>query len=700
MGKYQKTLKKWFGFDDFRKNQLNIIQAVIEDYQDACVIMFTGAGKSLCYQFPPIHTNTTCLVISPLISLMNDQKLKLEELNIPSCCLNSSVNWKNELKDEILANKYRLVYTTPEYITKQEDFVRQLYDNNVLSLVAIDEAHVVSTWAQDFRESYKKLNCIREWAPDVPIIALTATATHKVQRDIIKNLELEDPLIVKSTFDRPNLNIQVMPKGLNALQDIMQVIVKDEPTIIYCQTRKLTEKIAKQLTKSKIISKSYHAGMKPSIRKDVHEDFSSGKLNCVVATIAFGMGIDIVIRKVIHYGMAKDMESYYQEIGRAGRDGKPSDCYMFYALSDMNSINYFLSLIQNTTYKNHMMQLSLIMKNYIFSSECRRRYILEYFGEIYKKDNCKNCDNCLSDRVVQTYDFGKDASKLFNTMNLTGNCYGKLRLINILRGSNSKKIHQRFKNSDQFGKGRNHSEQWWKIFITMLINNKYIKEKPITGGRAFTLTLAKKSSEWLGIFKIKSGTTMILKVPETMLNLMPNQNKIPEQIIAEEIEDMIEEAYRTPTKRSSNSFEKSYNIFEADDKKTIKQIALELKLNPRTVEDHLVKAYDYGKEVDLSRLGLTDDIYKEISKKTIQLKYPKKISIIKKSLPTNISYLQIKLSLAKLNKKNANQVIIVKKKKKVIKIVTDKDNIMDGILDKKYYVPNKEIEDEYINLLK
>ena len=604
---------------------------------------------------------------------MNDQMLKLKELNIPSCCLNSTVSNKNELKDDILQNKYRVVLTTPEFIVTQEEFITELYDNDILCLIAIDEAHVVSTWAQDFRVSYTQLSCLREWFPDTPIMALTATATKKVQNDIVNVLQLNKPLLLKTTFDRPNLNIKVMTKGLIAIDDLLQVMQKNEPTIVYCQTRKQTDKLAKALTKNKIVSKSYHAGMNAKDRNDVHEEFAKAKLNCVVATIAFGMGIDVTIRKVIHYGLAKDMESYYQEIGRAGRDGKPSECYMFYALSDMNSINFFLNKITNTKYRSHMLQLSLIMKNYIFSSECRRKYILEYFGEEYTKENCGNCDNCCSGKTINMYDFAKEAKLLFNTLNLTGNSYGALMLINILRGANSKKIHDRFKKSDLFGAGKHRSEQWWRIFVTMLVNNQFVKEQPISGGHAFTLAIAKKASEWLGLSKVKADTKMILAVPDSMQNLLKPVNKTKEDEETDELEELIESVYKP--KKASGKFMNTYELFHTQ-KKTMKQVGIELDLNIRTVEEHLVKAYELGEELDLIKLGLTNDIYNVISKKIVELGHPKTLSTVKNALPHNISYMQIKLSMAKMNKvalivddssdydDGSDEVIIVKPKKK------------------------------------
>src|SRR5579885_2633576 len=282
--------------------------------------MFTGSGKSLCYQFPAVFSNKTSIIVTPLISLMNDQQIKMEELNIPVCCLNSTIFNKNELKDEIFQNKYRLVYMTPEYLITQKSFLNQLSKNKILQAFCIDESHCISTWGNDFREAYKKLNYIREWFPEIPIMTFTATATKKVQNDIINILKRKNPLIIKTTFDRPNLIIKVFPKGISPIKDLLPIINKNEHTIIYCQTRKNTDQISELLKKNNIVSGNYHAGMNSDERDKIHKKFSLKEISCIVATIAFGMGIDTIIRKVIHYGIPKDMESYYQEIGRAGRD--------------------------------------------------------------------------------------------------------------------------------------------------------------------------------------------------------------------------------------------------------------------------------------------------------------------------------------------------------------------------------------------
>jgi Werner syndrome ATP-dependent helicase len=706
MNTYLNTLKQWYKFPNFRDKQLDIIRSIIEDKRDVCAIMFTGSGKSLCFQFPAIHTNKICIVVSPLISLMNDQKLKLNELKVPSCTLNSTVFNKNTLKNEILENKYRLVYTTPEYLITQEDFIKELEETGNLLLFCVDEAHCTSTWGNDFREAYKKLFCLREWTPNIPIMALTATATKKVQNDIINILQLKNQFIVKTTFDRPNLVIRIIPKGPKPMDDLLHVIKEDEPTIVYCQTRNMTDKISEQLNKNKIKSKSYHAGMNAGERNNVHEEFAGKIINCVVATIAFGMGIDITIRKVIHYGISKDMESYYQEIGRAGRDGLKSECYLFYALSDMNNNNYFLNQIKNIQYRNHMLQLALTMKNFIFSSQCRRKYILEYFGEEYTKNNCGACDICLSNKVVVSYDFSKEAKLVFDTINFTGNTWGGIMIINILRGSNNKKIKPKHTKLKQFGAGTHRSEKWWRIFFTMLINEEYLKEQPISGGHAFTLANTKESLDWLKLAEKKPDTKLILEVPEDMKLLLPQKENKEKSLnfekdeieIGEILDEMIENVYGSKSNLSMQSkLDTTYNMFQVQ-KKSIKEIANYLDVNQKTVEGYLVRLYEQDKELDLNRLKFDDETYNNISKKIIELDNPSMLSTIKNNLPYNISYLQIKLTQVKMNKIGKNQAT-ENKINPVVKSTINYDEIINNIKKGLYFKPNKNIDDEYNKLL-
>lgn len=640
MDNYAEILKANFGFDSFKGHQLEVIKAVLEDKRDVCVIMFTGAGKSLCYQYPAIYTNKVALVICPLISLSNDQAMKMEALGIPVCCLNSSIKYKNLIKEKILKNKYRLVYVTPEFIIKEEDFIKELHANNLLVSVNLDEAHSLSSWGHDFRPAYTELGCIKKWLPNVPILCLTATATKRVQADIIKVMKLDSPLIIKTTFDRANLVINIKPKTQDIMNDLLPVLKKKEPTIIYCQKRKITEEIAKLLNKNGIICESYHAGMGISERDSVHKKFSSDQISCVTATVAFGMGIDITIRKVIHYGIPQDMESYYQEIGRAGRDGNQSICYLFYQLQDMATNNYLLSTITNAAYRNHRIQLSLVMKNFVFSPYCRRRLILEYFDEQYGPTNCGACDNCLKGVVaenIQTHNFAAEANMLLKVMNLTGNVYGSCMLVDVLRGSGAKKILPHFKKFDVYGKGKEYPDKWWKILMTLLINNKYISETFKHGGRAATLMVSPKGTEWLkNYLKKPDDTTLILPIPQEMPELLENDDK----------KDIIE--VKAKKTRKIVPIDDVFKLLKEN--KNINEISKELEISSLTVERHICELYKKNYDMDLTQFGFNDRIYNLILKKIGNAESDEELKNIKNKLPKSISYLCIKLAIIKKNK--------------------------------------------------
>lgn len=517
--KYKKALKDKFGFDDFRDKQLEIIKAIIEDKRDVCAIMFTGAGKSLCFQFPPVYCNKTAIIITPLISLMDDQKYKLDAAGIPTCCLNGTVTNKSEIKKDILLNKYRIVYTTPEYISTQDYLLEKMAENDILLMIACDEIHCVN-WGFDFRPEYRNLSCLKEWFPEVPILGLTATATTSVQEDIIETIGLIDPLVIKTTFDRPNLKITMYPKK-KIITDIVPLIQNDEPTIVYCRTRKDTDKISKLLKQNKINCDAYHAGMTTKKRETVHHKFVKNKITCVVATVAFGMGIDKPIRNVIHYGAPMDIESYYQEIGRAGRDGLPASCTLFYSNRDFE-INYFLiKQVDDPDHKITKTKLLETMKKYIYTRECRREYILKYFGEKYKNKNCKNCDNCLNKKIVTKYDFTKEALIILDTVYVTGSKYGLTMIINIIRGSTSKKIPTDFFMLDTYGEGADHSVIWWKAFARMLINDSYLVEKPVESGFGFTLSRTVKARKWINTVSENDKITVKKGVKKKYKMMLP-----------------------------------------------------------------------------------------------------------------------------------------------------------------------------------
>ena len=711
MDPYTKLLQTKFGYDSFRDKQLEIVKSIIEDKRDVCAIMFTGAGKSLCYQFPAVYTGKISIIVSPLISLMQDQKEKMDDVGIPVCCLNSTIKNKDEIKEEIFENKYRLIYMAPEYLITQENFLTELVMLDMVESFCIDEAHCISTWGNDFRDAYKKLDCIRKWFKNIPIMCLTATATKKVQDDVVTTLKLKNPLIIKTTFNRPNLIIKILQKSSNKIGDLIPYIKKNEKTIIYCQTRKMTDKISEELIKKGYLCGNYHAGMTSTERESIQKKFADNELCCIVATVAFGMGIDAVIRKVIHYGIQQNMESYYQEIGRAGRDGLISECILFYTLSDMSNNNYFLNKISNISYRLRMIQLSLIMKKYVFSSDCRRKYILNYFGEEYLEENCQACDNCMKHIISKKVNMAKEAYCVFKTLNLTKNKYGSKMIIDILRGSASKKIPNTYKKSQLYGIGKNYSENWWKTIVTLLINHQYIDEKAISGGHGFSLSLSNTGIKWLLSYEkdkmtqlfitvpngidlgIKSGDTTLenkdvpqdsLKTPDLIKIKTSPKDDSKGSLKASDLikiktspkdhskgslkaSDLIKIKTSpkddqkdnstdsfivdTTSKEKSKNIDVIYDLFQ-NKGYDVNKIAKELNLTNRTIENNIVKLYGQGKKLSLERIGFNDNICNTIQNKIKELNYPTELKKIRDELPRKINYFHIKLAQTKIEKNN------------------------------------------------
>ena len=390
-------LKKYFGYGEFRPMQLDIIKNVLQK-KDSLVLMPTGGGKSLCYQIPALKLEGLTIVISPLISLMKDQVDNLKANGINAEYINSTLSFSEieNIKKRIQEKEIKILYIAPERFALEE--FKIFLTTLQISLIAIDEAHCISEWGHDFRKDYRNLKFLKILFPNVPIIALTATATLKVRKDILKQLSLVNPQIFISSFNRENLNLIVMQKK-NTFNKILSLVKKhkNESTIIYCFSRKDTEKIAQRLKENGFEALPYHAGLSNNIRKQNQELFTKDKVNIIVATIAFGMGIDKPdVRLIIHHTFSKSIEGYYQEIGRAGRDGLSSDCVLFYSKGDKRKHEFFLDQIQEDIIRSSALDKLNKMMIYCENTSCRRKDILGYFGESFLENNCKGCDICLN----------------------------------------------------------------------------------------------------------------------------------------------------------------------------------------------------------------------------------------------------------------------------------------------------------------
>jgi ATP-dependent DNA helicase RecQ len=468
------ALKQVFGFDKFRGNQEEIIQNLMSG-KNTFVIMPTGAGKSLCYQLPAIVQEGTAIVISPLIALMKNQVDLLNGVGVNAQFLNSTLT-KSEMtrvKKEVLAGEVKLLYVAPESLTKAENisFLRTA----TISFVAIDEAHCISEWGHDFRPEYRRIRTIIDMLGNLPIIALTATATPKVQQDIQRNLTMEDASIFKSSFRRHNLFYEVRPK-VNAKKQLMRYILnnKGKGGIIYCLSRKKTEEIAEFLRVNGIKALPYHAGLDPNTRMRNQEQFLREDCDVMVATIAFGMGIDKPdVRFVIHYDTPKSLEGYYQETGRAGRDGLPSECLMFFSYADIDKLEKF-NKDKSVTERDNAKLLLQEMTDFADFSVCRVRQVLHYFGEYMEKD-CNNCDNCQ--KPLPKYQVEKEAVLALETIRQTGERFAIQHIADVCAGvENDYVVSYSHNKLDIFGKGSDQTVKWWYSVIRQLSINGLISK--------------------------------------------------------------------------------------------------------------------------------------------------------------------------------------------------------------------------------
>jgi len=487
-------LKAYFGFDRFLPLQEEIITKVLAK-RDTLVLMPTGGGKSLCYQLPALRFKGLTLVVSPLIALMKDQVDGLLANGVPAGLLNSTLTAQeaNQVQDQARQGKIKILYVAPERLAIS-GFQRFLQSLDV-SLIAIDEAHCISEWGHDFRPDYRNLKSLRKDFPGVPVIALTATATEPVREDIVNQLALDKPEIFISSFNRPNLTYTIQPKT-EPLGSLLHLLEKHQggSAIIYRFSRKATEETALELSERGFSALPYHAGLERDLRRETQEKFIRDQVQIVVATIAFGMGIDKPdVRLVVHYDLPKTVEGYYQETGRAGRDGLPSDCVLFYSYGDRSKQEYFISQIEDDDEREKAHTKLEQVLALCDLQTCRRAYLMEYLGESWPETDCGGCDICLLPR--EEFDATEIAQKILSAAVRTGERFGVNYLVDVLRGSANKAVRTKGHHElPVFGISRDVDADELKEMVRSLVTNGLLAQN---GGDYPTLGVSQKGRKFL-----------------------------------------------------------------------------------------------------------------------------------------------------------------------------------------------------------
>ncbi|MDV0446956.1 ATP-dependent RNA helicase DbpA [Methanosarcinaceae archaeon Ag5] len=509
------VLEKYFGYTTFRPNQEEVIGSIIAG-KDVFVLMPTGGGKSICYQIPALMMKGTVIVVSPLISLMKDQVDGLLAAGIPTAYLNSTLSETEsaDVKNRLMKGDLKILYMAPERLMMSGTL--SMLKKADISLFAIDEAHCVSEWGHDFRPEYRKLSELRSLFPDVGMVALTATATERVRKDIVSVLHLKNPVVKISSFNRPNLSYQIVEKK-DPNEQIISYLKKNrgKSGIIYCQSRESVERLAERLNKAGFSALPYHAGLSDDKRAKNQDKFIRDDVDVIVATVAFGMGIDKPdVRFVIHYDLPKNLESYYQETGRGGRDGLECECILFFNRGDWHKIRFFIEKKPSKKERDlAFQQLSQIM-SYCESTECRRNELLRYFGENLTTP-CNNCDSCANPR--EKFDGTKQAQMLIRCVSETGQKFGMSHVIDVLYGARTKKVREcRHDRLEVHGSGKTVSKDEWKRIGNELVQSGCLS---VSGERYPIVKMNEKSRKVLaGTLTVELTEPLVSKISKTNVN--------------------------------------------------------------------------------------------------------------------------------------------------------------------------------------
>lgn len=702
----REALKLYFGYEQFRPMQEQIIDGVLQG-RDVVVLMPTGGGKSVCYQVPAVVQPGMCVVVSPLIALMKDQVEALLANGIPAAYINSSQNAEQQyaIENQCLEGKLKLLYVSPEKLLSSGflAFLRRVR----ISLFAVDEAHCISSWGHDFRPEYTQLKALKQQFPDTPVIALTATADRLTQKDIQEQLYLRNPQVYVASFDRPNINLMVKP-GRDRFNRITDFLSRkpNQPGIIYCLSRKATESLADKLKRSGFNATYYHAGMSANQRAKAQEDFLNDDVQIVCATIAFGMGIDKSnVRWVIHYNLPKNIEGYYQEIGRAGRDGAKSDALLFYSYADVQNLRTMLQDNQNEAQTELQLVKLERMQQFAEAAACRRRILLQYFGESMEKD-CGNCDICRNPPT--RFDGTVIAQKALSAIARTQEQANMGLLVDVLRGARNAQVLQGgFDKVKTYGAGRDISALDWNRYLHQMLNEGLIE---MAYDQGYTLKLTEQSRQVLfegrkvqlvKFEDVKQEEPAIKARPKrelikdalfeklrTLRKRLADEYGVPPYVVFTDA-TLQEMAAERPTNKiamlaisgvGAQKYERYGDAFiteiidfinEEQNKGnkmkgathlatlellqqglSIEEIAKMRSLNPVTVFSHLATLYEQGYDVDLSKY-VSNAEYKVIAKAIAKFGVDAKLKDLFEALGEAYAYYKIRLSVSIYKKQNS-----------------------------------------------